>query len=754
MRASGTQLRRRLLRRRVVIPVAAVIGVTLALMIGLLVVYPRVGAGKIRSKLTGSLAKKLGREVRVGAIEVTLGHAVVNDIDVRGPLDGDTPLVHVDRIEIDFDTWKSLVGSVELGEAKIDGVVVTIRRLADGRDNVRDVVDRMRGTGPPGDGAQGTGGGGQALPTRIALTRAKLFANDLQTGATMLVADGDATWKPGELVAQARGVTATTIAAPGASLAKISIKKTTGQPPTVALEGGELSLWPKLSLTGIGGKVVANPKRRGEYTIDLAGGYGGVPGNLWTAKGALDPRSLTASIDLEADKFQLERLAPILAKSPVVDYAQTSVDTKLHLDLDPKGGKFSGELHLHGLNVGHPMIADKEVHDLDLTAKVAGNFDRAERRLDLVRGDFVARDLPFSLTGSIAKPRRILDGVVPVVKKHPETGVPIPTHGPAGVQHVKLHLVIPPIDCQRALTALPKEMVPYMQGYKLRGVFDADINVEIDWNDLNATQLGGHVGHKHCKVLDEPEDSPKRLKEEFEHYVEVEEGQWLSFVVGPTNPDFVPIDQISTHLVRSIMSTEDSAFYFHKGFINSEFRSALIKDLMAGKFKYGASSITMQMVKNVLLYRDKTLMRKLQELFLTWQVENTLEKDRILEIYFNVIEYGPALYGIGPAAKHYFGKAAKDLNPVEAAFFSSILPSPKERYKQYCNGTLSKWTEGKIQRILGIMRKRDRLTQLEYDEALATPLLFVKDGSETEADCLKRVKKVIKNARSINPLKR
>lgn len=162
----------------------------------------------------------------------------------------------------------------------------------------------------------------------------------------------------------------------------------------------------------------------------------------------------------------------------------------------------------------------------------------------------------------------------------------------------------------------------------------------------------------------------------------------------------------------------------------------------------------MQMVKNVLLYRDKTLMRKLQELFLTWQVESSLTKDRILEIYFNVIEYGPALYGIGPAAKHYFGKSPKDLNPVEAAFFSSILPSPKERYKQYCNGTLSKWTEGKIQRILGIMLKRDRLTQLEYDEALATPLLFVKDGTETEADCLKRTKKVIKNARSTNPMKR
>jgi membrane peptidoglycan carboxypeptidase len=201
------------------------------------------------------------------------------------------------------------------------------------------------------------------------------------------------------------------------------------------------------------------------------------------------------------------------------------------------------------------------------------------------------------------------------------------------------------------------------------------------------------------------------------------------------------------------MSTEDSAFRTHKGFIPSEFRTALVNDLKAGKFTHGASSITMQMVKNVLLFRQKTLARKLQELFLTWHVENTLEKDRILEIYFNVIEYGPALYGIGPATRHYFGKEPHALNPVEAAFFSSILPSPKERYKQYCANTLTKLTEEKIKLYLSVMLKRKRLTQEEYDEALETPLQFVKDSDETEEECLKRTQKAIKNARPTNPMK-
>ncbi len=255
-------------------------------------------------------------------------------------------------------------------------------------------------------------------------------------------------------------------------------------------------------------------------------------------------------------------------------------------------------------------------------------------------------------------------------------------------------------------------------------------------------------------LVTSPEYQMKRLLASFEHYVELERDKWLAFVVGPENPDFVPLAEVSPHLLNSFMTTEDSAFYQHKGFIVREFRTALIKNLAAGYFKYGASSITMQTVKNVLLYREKTLSRKLQELFLTYSIEQVLDKDRIFEIYVNAIEYGPGLYGIGPAARHYFGKAPRDLTPTEAAFFSSILPSPKARYRQYCKGTLTRWTDNKIDRILALMRKRGRLTEDEYQAAVAQPLVFVKDGTETEDQCMKRVSRALKNARPTNPLKK
>ncbi len=744
MASGGTSIQRR--RRRwpfVVAGACALLGI--GIFVGLVVLYPRIAASKIRDKITAK-AGKLGRTVTFGSVEVSIGHAEIRNLDVRGPRDGDMPLVHIDRVDVEFDGGKSLVGSIALGETTVDGVIVNVRRGADGIDNVRDAFDRYRADRDADADKAERGNAPATLPTKLTVTHVHLLATDAQTGATAQVGDGDLHWTPGELVAELRTLTATTLNAPKASAASLRIKKQPGKPPEVALAGGEVAVWPKLALSGIAGTVAASADNPNRYIIDLAGGYGGVPGTLWTAKGGLDVIALTASIDLEAAKFQLERLAPILERSAVVDYQTTSIDTAIHVELDRAGAKFAGDLHLRGLNVGHPMIADREVHDLDLAANIAGTFDRATHKLELTRGDFVTRDVPFSITGTIVAPPRGAP-VEPVDANLP------PTSGPHGLKEVHLRLVIPPIDCQRVLVAFPTDMAPYLAGYRLRGVFDTDVHLDIDWADLDTTQLDGHVGIKHCKVISEPSDSPKRLKEEFEHYVEVDKGQWSSFVVGPTNPDFVPFEDISPFVVKSIMSTEDSAFYQHRGFITTEFRTALIQDLKANGFRYGASSITMQMVKNVLLYREKTLARKLQELFLTWHVENTLTKDRIMEIYLNVIEYGPNIYGIGPAALHYFGKPAKDLNPVEAAFFSSILPAPKERYKQYCQGTLTKWTSGKIERILGIMVKRERLTQAEYDTALVTPLLFAKDGSETETECMDRVKKAIKNARSTNPLR-
>jgi membrane peptidoglycan carboxypeptidase len=192
------------------------------------------------------------------------------------------------------------------------------------------------------------------------------------------------------------------------------------------------------------------------------------------------------------------------------------------------------------------------------------------------------------------------------------------------------------------------------------------------------------------------------------------------------------------------MTTEDNGFFRHRGWVSSEFKSALKRNLARGGFRMGASSITMQMVKNVLLSQEKTLSRKMQELFLVWYIEQQLSKERILELYFNAIEFGPRIYGIGPAARHYFGKKAADLTPMEAAFFSSILPSPKRRYIQYCHGTVFPPWDKYLRRIVAKVHERGRLDDAEFAAVLAEPPL-VFDRSEatfTEKQCLEWVKKM------------
>src|SRR5438046_2609015 len=105
--------------RRWLIAGAIGLGAIALVVIVLGIVYPRIGAWMIRRRADEQIAKKLGRDVKFGRIDVSIGHATLHDVDIRGPLDGDTPLLHVDRIDVDFAGWPSLLGRVQLGAAKL-----------------------------------------------------------------------------------------------------------------------------------------------------------------------------------------------------------------------------------------------------------------------------------------------------------------------------------------------------------------------------------------------------------------------------------------------------------------------------------------------------------------------------------------------------------------------------------------------------------------------------------------------------------
>ncbi len=152
-----------------------------------------------------------------------------------------------------------------------------------------------------------------------------------------------------------------------------------------------------------------------------------------------------------------------------------------------------------------------------------------------------------------------------------------------------------------------------------------------------------------------------------------------SFKVGPSNPSFTPIDQIPELLKKAVMTGEDPSFYGHNGFYTEAIRQSIAQNYIRKRFARGGSTISMQLVKNVFLSRRKTLARKAEEILIVWLIESQriTSKSRMFEVYLNIIEWGPGVFGIGEAAPYYFGKPAASLEPLECAYLASIVPMPK-----------------------------------------------------------------------------
>ena len=140
---------------------------------------------------------------------------------------------------------------------------------------------------------------------------------------------------------------------------------------------------------------------------------------------------------------------------------------------------------------------------------------------------------------------------------------------------------------------------------------------------------------------------------------------------------WVPYGAISENLKKAVLISEDASFFSHAGVDVKELQEALKKDWETGSFARGGSTITMQLAKNLYLNPSKNPLRKAKEIVIAWQLEQALSKRRIFEIYLNVVEWAPNVYGAEAAARHYFAKPAVNLDILEAATLAALLPSPR-----------------------------------------------------------------------------
>ena len=188
---------------------------------------------------------------------------------------------------------------------------------------------------------------------------------------------------------------------------------------------------------------------------------------------------------------------------------------------------------------------------------------------------------------------------------------------------------------------------------------------------------------------------------------------------------WVPISGLPDVVINAVVIAEDDTFFEHHGVNYQATREALLHDWQKRKFSRGGSTITQQMIKNVLLSKEKTLTRKLREYVLAKKAEEILTKHRILEIYLNEVEWGDNIYGIEAAARFYFDKHASELTPGEAALLAGMLPNP-HYYDPFKRPEKARVRQ---ERVLFNMQQAKVITQDEYATALQSLLNLRQEGS-------------------------
>lgn len=161
---------------------------------------------------------------------------------------------------------------------------------------------------------------------------------------------------------------------------------------------------------------------------------------------------------------------------------------------------------------------------------------------------------------------------------------------------------------------------------------------------------------------------------------------------------WVAYDQISRYIKRAVIASEDTGFVDHHGVEWEAIEQAARTNLASGKIRLGGSTITMQVAKNLFLSSDRSYIRKAQELVIATMIDFVWDKQRILEVYLNIAEWGVGVFGIEAASRHYYGVSAARLNPRQAAWLAAILPAPR-RYDQ---NRESAW----VQRKTGVILRR------------------------------------------------
>lgn len=403
--------------------------------------------------------------------------------------------------------------------------------------------------------------------------------------------------------------------------------------------------------------------------------------------------------DVQGGPISLSALGVKEGDFGLLDAARASLSTRSHLVLTAEGDslRVDGEGKVHNLSIRSAALSDEPVAGLELAFRVKGDGRLDGSHLHIDTGEIDLGALRILGEGDFDKLKETF--------------------------RVRGGFEVPLTACQSLLDSVPKGLVPKLQGMRMAGSFALKGKASFDTSHLDHGFVLDWDTSNSCRVTEAPpEINVQRFRKAFTRTAYDPQGRPEPVETGPGTAPWVSLGAISKFMEVAVLTTEDGGFHRHHGFDQDAIRNSIRENLRKKKFVRGASTISMQLAKNLYLDRGKNLSRKLQEAILTMYLEQELTKEQMLELYFNVVEFGPMIYGIGPAARYYFEASASELSLGQALYISSIMPNPKLQHFGAGNAVAAGWMSY-LRKLMKLAHDRSRISDEELDEGLRETVL-------------------------------
>ena len=373
------------------------------------------------------------------------------------------------------------------------------------------------------------------------------------------------------------------------------------------------------------------------------------------------------------------------------------------LTVDPAQERISGILEFDvESSVTEPVLSELPIEGVRLTGRIDASVVARSATGDVVigaKGEIEINDIPIFLNANLTSTSES--------ERLEITGGVLET-----------------VPCQRMWEALPAGMLPNLthDGMAFEGEAAPSFHVSYQFGDYESFELTTDGFPQTCQIVHVAETfDPEQLnRKDYAHHV-VEGVTEEDIFVGPAIPGYTYLSTLPSYIPALMYLSEEIHFYengaLSVGLINRGIHVSLPQQRLA----YSGSTVTQQLVKNLFLSRNRTFSRKLEEALLAWAVATVVERDRILELYLNCIEFAPNTYGIAAAAEFYFGVQPAELTPLEAAYLAALKPSPATaaRHFDWGHSPNRGWWPARIETLLGRLVEYGEHITLEEAESYA-----------------------------------